>query len=90
MNDEDREIAEDQAKGVMSSRYQPGPYSPIKEKLVEHFVGLVHGAGYGTLRGTIGADIGDYPALPGRISALGHTQLTRLFGKTANFNVDSE
>jgi hypothetical protein len=22
----------------MSSRYQPGPYSPIKEKLVEHFV----------------------------------------------------
>ena len=38
VNDEDREIAEDQAKGVASSRYQPGPYSPIKEKLVEHFV----------------------------------------------------
>lgn len=38
VNEEDHEIAEDQAKGVMSSRYQPGPYSPIKEKLVEHFV----------------------------------------------------
>ena len=38
VNDEDHEIAEDQARGVMSSRYQPGPYSPIKEKLVEHFV----------------------------------------------------
>ena len=38
VNDEDHEIAEDQAKGVMSSRYRPGPYSPIKEELVEHFV----------------------------------------------------
>ena len=38
VNEEDHEIAEDQAKGVMSSRYQPGPYSPVKEKLVEHFV----------------------------------------------------
>ncbi len=38
VNDEDIEIVEDQAKGVVSSRYQPGPYSPIKEKLVEHFV----------------------------------------------------
>jgi len=39
VNEEDHEIAEDQAKGIMSSRYQPGPYSPVKEKLVEHFVG---------------------------------------------------
>lgn len=38
VNDEDHEIAEDQAKGVKSSRYRPGPYSPIKEELVEHFV----------------------------------------------------
>ena len=38
VNDEDHEIAEDQAKGVMSSRYRPGLYSPIKEELVEHFV----------------------------------------------------
>ena len=38
VNDEDHEIAENQAKGVMSSRYRPGPYSLIKEELVEHFV----------------------------------------------------
>jgi Rieske 2Fe-2S family protein len=38
VNEEDYEIAEDQAKGIMSSRYQPGPYSPVKEKMVEHFV----------------------------------------------------
>ena len=38
VNEEDYEIAEDQAKGIMSSRYEPGPYSPVKEKLVEHFV----------------------------------------------------
>ena len=28
----------DHVKGVMLSLYQPGPYSPIKEELVEHFV----------------------------------------------------
>ncbi len=28
----------DQVKGVMSSLYQPGPYSPIKEEWVEYFV----------------------------------------------------
>lgn len=38
VNDEDHEITEDQAKGIVSSRYQPGPYSPVKETLVEHFV----------------------------------------------------
>ncbi len=38
VNNEDIEIVEDQAKGVNSSRYRPGPYSPIKEKLVEHFI----------------------------------------------------
>ena len=38
VNDEDREIVEDQAKGIASSRYRPGPYSPVKEKLVDHFV----------------------------------------------------
>lgn len=38
VNDEDREIVEDQARGIASSRYLPGPYSPVKEKLAEHFV----------------------------------------------------
>lgn len=38
VNDEDTEIVADQAKGVASSRYRPGPYSPIKEQAVEHFV----------------------------------------------------
>ena len=38
VNDEDHVITEDQAKGIVSSRYRPGPYSPVKETLVEHFV----------------------------------------------------
>ena len=38
VNDEDREIVEDQARGIASSRYRPGQYSPVKEKLVEHFI----------------------------------------------------
>ena len=38
VNDEDREIVEDQARGIACSRYRPGQYSPVKEKLVEHFV----------------------------------------------------
>ena len=38
VNDEDRGIVEDQARGIANSRYQPGRYSPIKEKLVEHFI----------------------------------------------------
>ena len=38
VNDEDREIVETQAQGIASSRYRPGPYSPVKEKLVAHFV----------------------------------------------------
>ena len=38
VNDEDQAIIVDQAIGVASSRYRPGPYSPIKESAVEHFV----------------------------------------------------
>ncbi|MGI9425199.1 MAG: aromatic ring-hydroxylating oxygenase subunit alpha [Hyphomicrobiaceae bacterium] len=38
VNDEDYEIVSDHAKGVASPRYQPGPYSCIKEQAVEHFV----------------------------------------------------
>ncbi len=38
VNDEDLEIVAGQAKGVTSSRYRPGPYSPVKEEAVEHFV----------------------------------------------------
>ncbi len=38
VNDEDQAIVTDQAIGVASSRYQPGPYSSVKEAAVEHFV----------------------------------------------------
>jgi Rieske 2Fe-2S family protein len=38
VNDEDHVIVTDQARGVASSRYRPGPYSPVKEALAEHFV----------------------------------------------------
>lgn len=38
VNEEDHEILTEQAKGVISSHYRPGPYSPVKEAAVEHFV----------------------------------------------------
>ncbi len=38
VNDEDHVILADQASGVASSRYRPGPYAPVKEALAEHFV----------------------------------------------------
>jgi glycine betaine catabolism A len=38
VNDEDEGIIINQALGVASSRYQPGPLSPVKEELVDHFL----------------------------------------------------
>lgn len=38
VNQEDHGILIDQAAGVASSRYQPGPLSPVKEELVDHFL----------------------------------------------------
>lgn len=38
VNDEDHDIVTTQAQGVQSQRYQPGPFSPIKEANTEHFV----------------------------------------------------
>jgi Rieske 2Fe-2S family protein len=38
VSEQDWQICEDNQKGVRSSRYEPGPYSNIKETNVAHFV----------------------------------------------------
>lgn len=37
-NDEDRQVVEENQKGILSPAYQPGPYSPTQEAGVIHFV----------------------------------------------------
>ena len=54
-SEQDWRICEDQQLGVSSSRYVPGPYSPLREQNVAHFVQWYLGelgAGPGALRRT--------------------------------------
>ncbi|MCL4064987.1 aromatic ring-hydroxylating dioxygenase subunit alpha [Pseudomonas sp. GX19020] len=37
-NDEDRQVVEENQKGILSPAYEPGPYSPIQEEGVMQFV----------------------------------------------------
>jgi Rieske 2Fe-2S family protein len=37
-NDEDRQVVEENQKGILSPAYEPGPYSPIQEEGVIQFV----------------------------------------------------
>lgn len=37
-NDEDRQVVEENQKGILSPAYEPGPYSPQQEEGVIHFV----------------------------------------------------
>ncbi|MEM6625061.1 MAG: SRPBCC family protein, partial [Pseudomonadota bacterium] len=37
-NDEDRQVVEDNQKGINSPAYEPGPYSPIHETGVIGFI----------------------------------------------------